>query len=78
MKCSECGAVRPAVKPPELSPRLLQVLRLLDEGLDAPQVAARLFIGLNTVYQYTKRLRSYFGVHTTWEAVQKAKTWDVI
>ncbi|PWK81667.1 DNA-binding CsgD family transcriptional regulator [Lentzea atacamensis] len=74
MKCSECGAV----KPPALRPRELQALSLLAEGLEHPEVAGRMFIGLNTAYQYSKRIRAYFGASSTPEAVAKARLWGVI
>lgn len=77
MKCPECGAVVTA-KARTLRPRELQALSLLAEGLDHPEVAARMFIGLNTVYQYSKRLRAFFGVTSTPEAVAKARFEGVI
>lgn len=62
----------------ELSPRQMEILKLLASGLDHPNVAHKLFLGLNTVYSHTKAIRRYFGVHTTFEAVAKARTWGVI
>lgn len=78
MKCAECGAVRPAIKPPTLSARQIEVLTLLASGMDAPAVARTLFLGLNTVYQHTKRIRRFCGVSTTREAVAKAQSWGLI
>lgn len=78
MKCPECGAVKPAVKVPALRPREMETLGLLAQGLDHPEVAARMFVGLNTAYQYSKRIRAYFGVTSTPEAIDKARLWGVI
>lgn len=61
-----------------LSPRQLEVLGLLASGLDHPEIAHRLYLGLNTVYSHTKAIRRYFGVHSTFEAIAKARLWDVI
>jgi LuxR family maltose regulon positive regulatory protein len=61
-----------------LSKRELEVLQLMSSGLDHPGVAKKLWLGLNTVYAHTKRIRRYFGVHSTREAIAKARLWDVI
>lgn len=61
-----------------LRPRELEALQLLAQRLDHPAVAKRMFIGLNTVYQYSKRIRAFFGVTSTAEAVSVAKARGVI
>ena len=79
MKCPRCdghGSIEDL--PPRLSRRQAQVLKLLAEGLTHAEVAQRLYLGLNSVYTHTKRIRRYFGVHTTPEAVAKAQAWEVI
>jgi DNA-binding CsgD family transcriptional regulator len=61
-----------------LSKREREVLELLASGMTHPDIARELWLGLNTVYAHSKRIRRYFGVHTTLEAVAKARLWDVI
>lgn len=79
MKCPRCdGTGRVSDKPPTLRPRELEALRLLAQGLNHPTVAKRMFVGLNTAYQYSKRIRAYFGAKSTREAVAKAVLWDVV
>lgn len=63
---------------PALSQRQREILTLLAEGLDHPAVAKKLWLGLNTVYSHTKAIRRYFGVHTTFEAVEKARLWGEV
>lgn len=61
-----------------LSERQMEILQLLADGLDHPQVARTLWLGLNTVYSHTKVIRRYFGVHSTEDAVAKARLWGVL
>lgn len=79
MKCPRCdglGAVSDI--PPVLSARQVEILTLMASGLDHPEVAYRLHLGLNTVYTYTQRARRYLGVTSTRDAVAKAQAWGVI
>ena len=78
MLCPHCQGQMFPDRPPVLSARQVQVLTLLKAGLDHPEVAKRLHLGLNTVYAHTKRIRRYFGVNTTVAAVIKATAWGVI
>lgn len=78
MKCPTCRGSGQVSPKPTLRPREMEALKLLAQGLDHPAVAKRMFIGLNTAYQYSKRIRAYFGVESTQEAVAKAVLWDVI
>lgn len=61
-----------------LTERQREILQLLAEGLDHPGVAKKLWLGLNTVYSHSKAIRRYFGVHTTFEAVEKARLWGEV
>jgi DNA-binding CsgD family transcriptional regulator len=78
MLCPHCKGALFTSRPPRLSPRRLEILLLLSGGLEHPDVAKKLHMGLNTVYDHTKAIRRYFGVRTTFEAVAKARLWDVI
>lgn len=79
MKCPRCsGTGSVSEKPPRLRPRELVALKLLAQKLNHPEVARRMHIELNTVYQYSKRIRAFFGAESTQEAVEKAHLWDVI
>lgn len=79
MKCPRCsGTGSVSDKPPRLRPRELDALKLLAQNLNHPAVAKRMHIELNTVYQYSKRIRAFFGAESTQEAIAKARLWDVI
>jgi len=56
----------------ELTPRELQVLELIVEGLPMKQIADRLGLGFETVHSYTKNLRAKLGVNNTAALVRKA------
>lgn len=74
MKCPECGSA----KPPSLRPRELEALKLLAEDLDPIKAALAMFVTTNTIHQYARRIRTFFGVESNAEAVAKARLWDVI
>ncbi len=54
-----------------LSPRELEVLRLLDTDLDGPDIARRLFVSVNTVRTHTKNLYAKLGVNNRRAAVRR-------
>jgi LuxR family maltose regulon positive regulatory protein len=54
-----------------LSPRELEVLRLLDTDLDGPDIARRLFVSVNTVRTHTKNLYAKLGVNSRRAAVRR-------
>jgi DNA-binding NarL/FixJ family response regulator len=55
-----------------LTPRELEVLRLLAEGVDPQTIAARLVISPKTVASHLQRVMAKFGVHSRVEAVARA------
>ena len=69
-----------AVMPPKveglldpISERELEVLHLIAAGLSNKEIAAKLFISLNTVKTHTKNINSKLGVNSRTQAVAKAK-----
>jgi LuxR family maltose regulon positive regulatory protein len=56
-----------------LSHRELEVLRLLDGDLTGPQIAAQLYVSLNTLRTHTKRIFTKLGVTTRADAVRRAR-----
>jgi len=56
-----------------LTPRELEVLHLLSEGLTNPEIAQQLFISLPTVKSHTRNIFGKLGVHKRREAVQRAR-----
>ena len=77
MKCRTCGSEVPD-SPPTLRPRERETLEHMARGASHADIARAMFISLNTAYQYTKRVRLFFGVTTCEEAVAKARLWDVL
>jgi LuxR family maltose regulon positive regulatory protein len=65
---------RPARLMEPLTPRELEVLELLAEGLTNPEIAQRLVISLPTVKSHTRNLYQKLDVHRRREAVAQAQT----
>ena len=61
---------QPLVEP--LSERELEVLRLLASDLDGPEIAAELFISLNTLRTHTRNIYAKLGVSSRRAAVTRA------
>jgi len=57
---------------PGLTPRELEVLQLLAEGIQQPEIARRLVISPKTVGTHIERILSKLGVHSRAEAVALA------
>jgi len=64
---------RPARSSAGLSERELQVLRLLDSELSAPEIARRLFVSYNTVRSHTTHIFSKLDVTSRPAAVRRAR-----
>jgi LuxR family maltose regulon positive regulatory protein len=56
-----------------LSPRELEVLRLLDSELTGPEMARRLYVSLNTLRTHTKRIFTKLDVRSRAAAVRRAR-----
>ncbi len=61
------------VPPPGLTPRQVDVLRLLEQGFSTKQMAAELHLSPETVRNHIRRLFQALGVHTRLEAVAAAR-----
>ena len=57
-----------------LTERELDILRLIDQGLSNPAIAARLVISVGTVKAHTNRIYGKLGVINRVEAITKART----
>ena len=58
---------------PHLTPRQVEVLRLLEQGRSTKQIAAELHISTETVRNHTRHLLRALGVHSRLEAVAAAR-----
>ena len=63
----------PAAPPPHLTPRQVEVLRLLEQGRSTKQIAAELHLSTETVRNHIRRLFQALGVHSRLEAVAAAR-----
>ena len=61
-----------------LSERELEVLDLIAEGLTNPEIAARLYLSLNTVKAHTRNIYGKLDVHTRTQAVARARALGVL
>ena len=61
-----------------LSQREIDVLRLLDSELTGPQIAAELYVSLNTLRTHTKRIFTKLDVRTRAAAVRRAHEQDLL
>src|SRR5262245_30517840 len=64
----------PSSPPPHLTPRQLEVLRLLEQGRSTKQIAAELHLSTETVRNHIRHLFRALGVHTRLEAVAVARS----
>jgi PAS domain S-box-containing protein len=60
--------------PPHLTPRQVEVLRLLEQGRSTKQIAAELHLSTETVRNHIRRLFRALGVNSRLEAVAAART----
>jgi LuxR family maltose regulon positive regulatory protein len=63
--------VQPLIEP--LSPRELEVLHLVAEGLSNREIGERLFIALDTVKGHNRSIFGKLQVHRRTEAVARAR-----
>ena len=63
----------PSAPPPHLTPRQVEVLRLLEQGRSTKQIAAELHLSTETVRNHVRRLFRALGVNSRLEAVAAAR-----
>ena len=63
----------PTAPPPHLTPRQVEVLRLLEQGRSTKQIAAELHLSTETVRNHVRRLFRALGVNSRLEAVAAAR-----
>jgi len=61
-----------------LSARELEVLQLIAEGLSNQEIAARLFVSLNTIKTHSSRIFEKLDVKRRTQAIEKAKRLNLI
>ena len=64
----------PTTPPPHLTPRQVEVLRLLERGCSTKQIAAELHISTETARNHTRKLFRALGVNSRLQAVAAART----
>ena len=67
-------SVRPAVRVIDLSDRESEVLALIAKGLTNAQIADELYLSIETVKTYVKRLYAKLDVHNRAQAAVAAST----
>jgi LuxR family maltose regulon positive regulatory protein len=61
-----------------LSEREIEVLQLIAEGLTNPEIAARLFLSLNTIKVHTRNIYAKLSVNNRIQAVARAKSLGIL
>lgn len=61
-----------------ITPRELQVLELIAEGLSNKEIAARVHVSENTVKTHSSRVFDKLGARRRTQAVQRARQWQLI
>jgi NarL family two-component system response regulator LiaR len=61
-----------------LSPRELEVLHLMAEGLSNQEIASRLFVSLNTIKTHSSKIFEKMDVRRRTQAIDKAKKLNII
>jgi NarL family two-component system response regulator LiaR len=61
-----------------LTPRELEILTLIAEGLSNKEIAARLFVSENTIKTHSSRVFDKLGAKRRTQAVQLGKEWRLI
>ncbi len=64
---------QPSTPPPHLTPRQVEVLRLLEQGRSTKQIAQELHLSYDTVKNHVRHLLRALGVHSRLEAVAVAR-----
>lgn len=59
--------------PEPLSPRELEILRLIDQGLSNREIGARIFLALDTVKGHNRRIFDKLQVQRRTEAIARAR-----
>jgi DNA-binding NarL/FixJ family response regulator len=72
----ERGDERQMIEP--LTPRELEVLRALTEGLSTPDICKRLFIAPNTLRTHVQNIMGKLRVHSKLEAVAFALRYRLV
>lgn len=63
----------PAAPHPDLTPRQIEILHLLEHGRSTAQIAAELHLSIETVRNHIRHLMHALGVHSRLEAVAVAR-----
>jgi LuxR family maltose regulon positive regulatory protein len=61
-----------------LSEREIEVLQLIAEGLTNPEIAARLYLSLNTVKVHTRNIYGKLGVNNRTQAAARARALGIL
>jgi DNA-binding NarL/FixJ family response regulator len=63
---------------PALTPRQLEVLRLIAEGKNAREIGGELYLSKATIRNHTRALLQAFGAHSQLELLAKARRMGVL
>ncbi len=72
------GGIQPTRLPEPFSPREVEILRLIKEGLTNQEIARTLFLSLDTVKWYNQQIFAKLGVNNRTRAIEQARRYGLI
>ncbi len=68
----EPAAAQPGALPDPLTPRELEIMRLIGEGYSNPEIASELVVTVNTIKKHTSNIYGKLGVRSRTQAIARA------
>ena len=69
---------RPVELPDQLTPRELEIMRLISKGYSNPEIASQLVVSLNTVKKHTSNIYGKLGVRSRTQAIARAQELNLL
>jgi LuxR family maltose regulon positive regulatory protein len=65
--------IQPEALPEPLTPRELEIMRLISEGYSNPEIASELVVTINTIKKHTSNIYGKLGVRSRTQAIARAR-----
>jgi LuxR family maltose regulon positive regulatory protein len=74
----ESPQIQPEALPEPLTPRELEIMRLICEGYSNPEIASELVVTINTIKKHTSNIYGKLGVRSRTQAIARARELNLI